>query len=67
MSGAERQQYGLLGYDAEYKAYTDVSTEVYEGRRCRWDGDTFVINQVPKNTLQKDHHLKILLSRVGND
>lgn len=61
LSGSERADYGKIGYDAQYKAYCDVSTEVYEGRRCVWGGDTYEIVEVPKNTLQKDHHLKILL------
>ena len=66
MSGDERAQYGAIGYDARYKAYCDVSTDVYEGRRCRWGGDTFEIVGIPKNTLQKGHHLKILLRDIGD-
>ena len=58
--------YDKLGYDARYKAYCAVSTEVYEGRRARWNGDTFQIVTVPKNTLQKNHHLRILLRDVDN-
>lgn len=61
LSGDERADYGRIGYDARYKAYCDVSTEVYEGRRCTWDGETYEIVELPKNTLQKDHHLRILL------
>ncbi len=64
LSADEVFQYDKLGFDARYKAYTDVSTEVYEGRRARWNGDTFEIVTVPKNTLQKDHHVRILLRDV---
>jgi len=64
LSADEVFQYDKLGFDARYKAYTDVSTEVYEGRRARWGGDTFEIVTVPKNTLQKGHHYKILLRDV---
>jgi len=67
LSGDERREYGNLGYDVRYKAYTDVSTEITAGRRCRWDGDTWVIVGEPKNTLQQGHHYRILLGRVGND
>ena len=66
LSGDEREAYGKLGFDAQYKAYSDVSTEVYAGRRCTWDGDSFVIVDVPKNTLQKGHHLRFLLRDVGD-
>jgi len=66
LSGDEVFKYDNMGFDVKYKAYTDVSTEIVAGRRCRWDGDTFVITMEPKNTLQKDHHYKILLGEVGN-
>lgn len=65
LSGNERAQYGEIGFDAQYKCYADVSTEIYEGRRCRWSGDTFVIVDIPKNTLQKDHHIKFLIRELG--
>jgi len=64
LSADETNAYDKMGFDAKYKAYTAVSTEVVAGRRCRWDGDTFVIVVEPKNTLQKNHHLKILLRDV---
>ena len=66
LSGDEVAAYDKLGFDAQYKAYCAVTTEVTAGRRCRWDGDTFVIVDVPKNTLQKNHHLRFLLRDVGN-
>ena len=66
LSGDEAFKYDNLGFDVKYKAYCDVSSEVYAGRRCRWNGDTFDIIMHPKNTLQKDHHFKILLGEVGN-
>lgn len=66
LSGNEVILYDKLGFDAKYKAYTAVSTEVVAGRRARWDGDTFDIIMTPKNTLQKNHHLKILLREIGN-
>ena len=64
LSADEVNSYDKMGYDAKYKAYCDVSTEVYAGRRCRWNSDTFDIVVDPKNTLQKNHHLKILLRDV---
>ncbi len=64
LSAAEVADYDKLGFDAKYKAYTAVSTEIVAGRRLRWNGDTFDIIMTPKNTLQKDHHLKILLRDV---
>lgn len=64
LSGGEKAQYGELGHDVEYKCFADVSTEILEGRRCRWDGDTFEIVDVPKNTMQKNHHLRFLLKRL---
>ena len=64
LSADETNAYGKLGFDAKYKAWTAVSTEIVAGRRCRWNSDTFVIVVEPKNTLQKDHHLKILLRDV---
>ncbi len=64
LSADETNAYGKLGYDAKYKAYCAVSTEIYAGRRCRWNSDTFDIVTDPKNTLQKNHHLKILLRDV---
>ena len=64
LSGAEVADYDKMGFDARYKAYTDVSTEIVAGRRLRWNGDTFDIIMTPKNTLQKNHHLKILLRDV---
>lgn len=66
LSGDERFEYGKIGYDAQYKAYADISTEIQAGRRCRWDGDTFEIVTIPKNTLQKNHHLRFLLRDVGD-
>lgn len=64
LSADEINAYGKIGYNAKYKAYCDVSTEVYAGRRCRWNSDTFDIVADPKNTLQKGHHYKILLRDV---
>jgi hypothetical protein len=64
LSADEVAAYGKIGFDAKYKAYCDVSTEVYAGRRCRWNSDTFDIITDPKNTLQKNHHYKILLRDV---
>ena len=66
LSGQERLAYGNIGFDAQYKAYSDVSTEIYEGRRCRWNGDTYEIVEVPKNTLQKSHHLRFVLRDVAD-
>ena len=66
LSGNEILAYDKIGYDAQYKAYADVSSEIYEGRHCRWDSKTFVIVDIPKNTLQKDHHLRFLLRDVNN-
>ena len=64
LSADEVASYDKMGFDAKYKAYSAVSTEVVAGRRCRWDGDTFDIIMHPKNTLQKNHHLKFLLRDV---
>jgi hypothetical protein len=64
LSADEVAAYGKIGFDARYKAYCDVTTEVYGGRRCRWNSDTFDIVTDPKNTLQKNHHYKILLRDV---
>lgn len=64
LSADEVASYDKLGFDAKYKAWSAVSTEVVEGRRCRWNGDTFDIVMKPKNTLQKNHHLKFLLRDV---
>jgi len=64
LSADEVNSYSKMGFDAKYKAWTAVSTEVVAGRRCRWNGDTFDIVMHPKNTLQKDHHVKILLRDV---
>jgi len=66
LSGDEVNDYGVLGIDARYKAYCAVSTEIVSGRRCRWSGDTFEIVVEPKNTLQKNHHYRILLKDVSN-
>jgi hypothetical protein len=66
LDGNEILAYDKIGFDARYKAYCDVTTEVYEGRRARWSGDTFEIVALPKNTLQKNHHLRILLRDVDN-
>lgn len=66
LSGNERFEYDKIGFDAQYKAYADVSSEIYEGRRCKWDGDFYEIVEIPKNTLQKNHHLKFLLRDVGD-
>jgi hypothetical protein len=49
---------------ADYKAYSDASTEVYAGRRARWNGDTFEIVEEPKDVLQRGHHIEWLLRRV---
>lgn len=62
--GDEIAAYGKIGVNARYKAWPPVSTEIVYGRRCRWNGDTFVIVAEPKNTLQKNHHYKILLGDV---
>lgn len=67
LSGDERAEYGRLGFEAEYKCFADVSTEIYAGRRCRWNGDTYEIVTTPKNTLQRDHHMRFILSGVHND
>ena len=64
LSADEVASYDKMGFDAKYKAWSDVSTEIVAGRRCRWDGDTFDIVMHPKNTLQKNHHLKFLLRDV---
>ena len=66
MSGDERAEYGRIGFDAQYKLFADPSSEIYEGRRCRWSGDTFLIIGVPKNTLQRDHHLLFFLRDVSD-
>jgi hypothetical protein len=64
MSGSERAQWGQLDVNAEYKLYCEPTTEVYYGRRARWDGDTFVMVTEPKNTLQRDHHYRVLLRKA---
>jgi head-tail adaptor len=64
LSADEVAAYGKIGFDAKYKAWCAVSTEVVAGRRCRWNSDTFDIVADPKNTLQKGHHYKILLRDV---
>lgn len=66
LSANEIEAYGKLGYDVILKGYCDVTTEVYGGRRCRWSGDTYQFVTEPKNTLQKNHHFKILLGNVDN-
>lgn len=64
LSADETAAYGKIGFNAKYKMYCDVTTEVYGGRRCRWNSDTFNIITDPKNTLQRNHHYKILLGDV---
>jgi hypothetical protein len=49
---------------AEYKAYCEPTTKIFYGRRCRWNGDTFIVAEAPKNTLQKGHHYRFLLKEV---
>jgi len=66
LSASEISAYGKIGIDARYKAYCEVTSEVYGGRRCRWDGDTFEIVEAPKNTLQKGHHYRFLIRDVNN-
>ena len=66
LSADETAAYDKIGFDAKYKAYSAVSTEIVAGRRCRWNSDTFDIVTDPKNTLQKDHHYRILLRDVDN-
>jgi hypothetical protein len=66
LSGDERYEYGRLGFQARYKCFADVTTEISEGRRCRWNSDTYVIVGVPKNTLQKGHHMRFLLGDVND-
>jgi hypothetical protein len=64
LSGRERAEYGKLGFDAQYKCFSDVTSEVYEGRRLTWGGDTYQVVDVPKNTLQKNHHYRFLIRNV---
>jgi hypothetical protein len=66
LSAPERAEYGGIGFDAQYKCFTAPSSEVYEGRRLLWDSETYQIVDVPKNTLQKGHHLKFLIRNVGD-
>ena len=49
---------------AEYVMYTSVSTDIYAGRRVRWEGDTFEIVEDPQDVLQRGHHYRSLLRRV---
>jgi hypothetical protein len=62
--GSERFFADGLTVRAEYKMYTDPSTEIYYGRRVRWEGDDYYITESPKNTLQKNHHFRVLLKAV---
>jgi hypothetical protein len=66
LAGSEQR---FIGSDfvtrADYKVFCAPTTEVYEGRRARWNGDTFVIVEDPKNTLQRSHHLRFLLRRAN--
>lgn len=62
--GSERFFADGLTVRAEYKMYTSPSTEVYYGRRVKWDGDDYYITESPKNCLQKGHHFKVLLKAV---
>lgn len=48
---------------ADYKLYCDPTTDLTEDSRIRWDGDTYDVVETIKNTLQKDHHYKVLLKR----
>jgi len=66
LSAPEQFEYSRMGYDATYKVFAEVSTEIYAGRRCRWNGEEFQIVDVPKNTLQKGHHMRFLIGEVGN-
>ena len=66
LSAREVAEYGKIGFDAQYKAYCAVTTEVTAGRRVKWDGDSYDIIMVPKNTFNKNHHLKFLLRDVNN-
>lgn len=49
---------------AEYKLYCDKTTNLTKDSRIRWDGDTYDVVEIPKNTLQKDHHYKVLMRKV---
>jgi len=48
---------------ADYKMYCAPTTILSQDSRVRWDGDTFDVVEIPKNTLQRDHHLRVLLRR----
>ena len=64
LSAEEQFQFSRLGYNGQYKVYTYPSTEVYAGRRAEWNGEQYEIVVEPKNTLQKDHHIRFILKVV---
>ena len=64
LSAEEQFAFDRLGYNGQYKVYTDPTSEVYPGRRAEWNGNRYEIVVEPKNTLQKDHHIRFILKAV---
>jgi hypothetical protein len=65
VSENEAFEFDKLGIDAQYKCNSAVSTEILFGRRCRWNGDTYVIVSEPNDVLQKHHHISFLLGGIN--
>ena len=64
LSADEIFRYDAIGYNAQYKLFCEPSTQVYAGRRILWNADTYEVINIPKNTLQKNHHFRTLLKKV---
>lgn len=66
-STSEIQKAEKLGYVATHKMYCSVDTVVNIDNRILSDGIVYRITSIPKNTVGRDNHYKIMLAQHNED
>lgn len=66
-SSKEQEQANKLGVIADYKLYCPIDVTLNIDDTISFEGEYYRIVSKPKNTIQRNHHLKILLKNISLD
>jgi head-tail adaptor len=66
-SSREIEAAAKLDIHADYKLYCGVSVALDSTKLLYYGGEYYRVVSKPKNTVNRNHHLKILLKQVSSD
>ncbi len=67
MTSREKEAAQKLDIEADYKLFTDVGNQLDNNKLLLYNNEYYRIVSEPKNTVERNHHYKVLLKKIGLD